>query len=1041
VTVAPHALRRFVTIVLALALPLTVLVAVSPAASAQSSPVFTDLDQTTHAESIRLVAEDGITRGYPDGTFRPRQDVRRDQMATFLTAALRLEPVAPTFSDVPPGPPHGDNIGAIAEADITRGFPDGTYRPLGYVTRGQLATFLAKGLGLQRGTTTFSDVPEGYVHAAAISALADADPPITQGFPDGTYRPNELVKRDQMAAFLARGIPLPRALEEPACPGSAAASTADATSTREAPATASEPERSGASASSATVRESEDLVELESGDLIAGTSGEATAPEAATLSPDPGEPGAPTGDPRSLGPAIPGTAFPLTSVLRTTGGALEVLTQDLPTSRGARVDAAGDVTATTTVPAGRRTWATAQVGDGVYVGQWGVTAGQPNLLRYAASASGDRTATSVATVPSGNEFWALTADGQGRLWAGTRAHLDGALRAEVGLGNGRDDGRHVVHRVSPTTGQVTNVLFCVPSPPTTSGGVRPDIKQLASVGSTLYVGTGQLTGGARLLAFEPSDRTDIPAGEVRDLTPASVRSATGIFALQADERYVAFGTQAGAGQLARLVVIDRATEQVRANVQLPGETSRVDAVDIRGDRVVATGFSGRVHDVAVLSSGASNLATYPPPVAGQFHRYVEILGDGSLRGVTQQGVVWRRATDGGVDRVSLLDTGAPVAPGLPHGLHVGSVDVAVGASSAATLRSLEAPSEPRTVNISGEGKALTSNPNGDTFIATYPNAGLWRVEAGGDQAVQVGSWTATFLRPAAADHDPRIDRVNVIARDDNAAQSLPRTAPQSNFQFRPSRLFPIDPTPSGTVRAGVQLGRGGAHDAPVTWQTSAAEPIEASALLAGASAGGNESYVGDTLGGVQRVNAIGGQRRWYVPARTADADRPVVDIALIDDRLVVVHSGQLSRRAADGGGVIPGSARTVIRELDTVTGAEVAYHEVSASFAVPDGVTSGPVTVMPSRTVNRYYDRSTGEYWSTSHAQNYSFGGPYIGLDDEGCALYTLAGAAPRPPDTFSELVRSPIALGRCLPTPPDSDPDEPTDPGDQGAPAPGTDG
>jgi hypothetical protein len=1031
VTLTSSVVRRVGAIHLAVALLAAVLVATSVEAVAQSSPEFSDLDGTIHADAIRLVAEDGITRGYPDGTFRPREDVRRDQMATFLAAALQLQPQPADFPDVPADSVHAGGIGAIAAAGITRGFSDGTYRPLDLVTRGQMATFLATGLDLPEGSSSFSDVPAGYVHAASIAALADSG--ITAGFPDGTFRPNDLVKRDQMAAFLARGIPLPREPEEPACPGSSGA-TASSSSTTDAPRSAPSQSRTAETgapaATAATETGSEDLVEFESGDVLAEASGEPTRGAAATaagaLTPDPGEPGAPTGQPEVVGPAIPGIAFPLTSVLRTTAGDLEVHTQDLPTSRGARVDAAGDVTATTTIPAGRRTWATTQVGNDVFVGQWGVEAGQRNLFRYSTTASGNRTATAVATVPSGNEFWALTADGQNRLWAGTRAHNDGNFRAQTGLGDGRTDGRHVVHRINPSNGQVTNVLFCIPTPPTTSSGVRPDIKQLATVGSTLYVGTGQQAGGARLLAFEPGNRTDVPAGEVRDLTPANVRSATGIFTLRANDQFIAFGTQASAGTVARLVVLDRATGRERVNVALTGEPatgSRVDAIDLRGNRVVATGFSGLVFDVTIPASGSPTVTTYPQPVVGQFHRYVEIMGDGSLRGVTQQGVVWRRPADGEVDRVNLVDTGAPVAPGLPHGLHVGTADVAVGASSAATLRSLDDLTEPRTVNITGEGKALTSNPAGDTFIATYPNAALWRVEAGGDQAVQVRSWTANFLRPAAADFDERTGRVNVVARDDNAALSLPRTSPQANFSFRPSRLFPIDPAPSGTVQSGVQLSR---PDAP-----SGQSPlVEASALAVGDTLGGSEVFVGDTLGGVQRVNAIGGQRQWYLPARAEDADRPVVDISLVDGRLVVVHSGQLSRTVAAGGGFIPGSARTVIRELDPTTGVELAYHEASSPdrlFAIPGAVTSGSVTVMPSRSVNRYYDRSTAEYWQTSHTYNYSFGGPYIGLDHEGCALFSFEGAAPRPPDSFSNLLRSPVELGACLPEP--VDPEDPVDP------------
>jgi hypothetical protein len=1026
---APYRLRRTGATMLALALTASLAVASAATAGAQeSAPQFTDLDQTVHGDAIRLVAEDGITTGYPDGTFRPRDDVRRDQMATFLARALELDPVTPTFPDVAPGPPHGDNIGAIAATDppITTGYPDGTYRPMGYVTRGQLATFLAKGLDLPAGTSTFTDVPEGYVHAEAISALADADPPITQGYPDGTFRPNLLVKRDQMAAFLARGIPLPRQPDQPAppiCPGSAATTSAASVSPERAPAASPTTQ-----AAPATERDSEDLVELETGDVLA----DASARDAVTaLAPDPDEAGYATASPTDLGPAIPGIDFPLTSVLRTASGQLEVLTQDLPTSRGARVDAAGEVTATTTIPEGRRSWATTRIGNTAYVGQWGVPAGQPNLFRFSTTATGDRVARAVATVPTGNEFWGLTADDRGRLWAGTRAHNQGV----GGLENGRQDGRHVVHRVDPSNGQVTNVVFCQPNPATTSTGLRPDVKQVAAVGDTLYVGTGQLAGGARLYAFEPGDRTDVPLDDVRDLTPQNVRSQTGIFALRADDRYVAFGTQASAGQTARLVVIDRATGNTRVNLTWARETSRIDAVSLHGDRVVATGFSGYVYDVTIppTQGGSPTVTTHEPPVPGQFHRHVERLADGSLRGVTQRGVVWTLAAGGDVDRVNLVDTGAPVAPGLPHGLHVGSADVAVGASSAVTLRDrVDLDATPRTLLISGEGKALTSNPAGDTFVATYPNAGLWRVDAGGDVAEQVRSWNAEFRRPAAADFDPRADRVHVIARNDNDPMSDERTTPQANLQFRPSRLFVMDPAPSQSVAQGFPLGRHGNHGSPVSATESANSPVEASSLLVGDEEGGTETFVGDTFGGVQRVASDTGERTWYVPAQAGDADRPVVDISLVEDRLVVVHSGVLFARA---GGTY--DARTSIRELDPETGVELDYHrvahpDVGREWAIPDAVTSGSVTVMASRSINRYYDRVRDDYWGVSHTYNYSFGGPYVELDEAGCALYSFVGDAPRPPDSFSNLRRSPVALGDCLPEP-EEQPEDPQDPNDPG--------
>jgi hypothetical protein len=49
---------------------------------------------------------------------------------------------------------------------------------------------------------TFSDVPDNHVHAPGIHYISEAG--ITQGFPDGTYRPNDSLTRGQMGTFIER---------------------------------------------------------------------------------------------------------------------------------------------------------------------------------------------------------------------------------------------------------------------------------------------------------------------------------------------------------------------------------------------------------------------------------------------------------------------------------------------------------------------------------------------------------------------------------------------------------------------------------------------------------------------------------------------------------------------------------------------------------------------------------------------------------------------------------------------------------------------
>lgn len=164
---------------------------------------FPDVDPTsTHGAAILRLAELGIVTGFADGTYGPGELVTRGQMAAFLQRALGLEDgPSGAFPDVG-GTTHDRAIGAIAEAQIAGGFLDGTYRPGDEVTRGQMATFLANAAELdERDDGPFIDV-EGTVHADRINAVAHAQ--IAQGYDDGTFRPGDDITRAQMASFISR---------------------------------------------------------------------------------------------------------------------------------------------------------------------------------------------------------------------------------------------------------------------------------------------------------------------------------------------------------------------------------------------------------------------------------------------------------------------------------------------------------------------------------------------------------------------------------------------------------------------------------------------------------------------------------------------------------------------------------------------------------------------------------------------------------------------------------------------------------------------
>jgi peptidoglycan/xylan/chitin deacetylase (PgdA/CDA1 family) len=167
---------------------------------------FRDVEGGPHVDAIARVRTAAITLGCDaiGDLYCPGEQVERAQMASFLARALDLaNEQPPRFADVASTGAHADAIAAVDEAQVAEGYPDGTYRPEVAVSRGQMASFVARAYDLDaEGDAPFDDVPPEHPHADTIAAVASAG--IAQGFDDGTFRPGDGITRAQMASFLVR---------------------------------------------------------------------------------------------------------------------------------------------------------------------------------------------------------------------------------------------------------------------------------------------------------------------------------------------------------------------------------------------------------------------------------------------------------------------------------------------------------------------------------------------------------------------------------------------------------------------------------------------------------------------------------------------------------------------------------------------------------------------------------------------------------------------------------------------------------------------
>lgn len=180
---------------------------------------FSDVSETTpHADHITWLAQQNITTGYSNSTFRPMTPVYRQDMAAFLYRLAGEPSFTPSasdramFKDVDASTPHAEAIWWLASTGISSGYPDGTFRPMAEVVRQDMAAFLRRlatamgdidaALWVPQSTSTFPDVNENTYHWEDILWLAETD--ISTGYPDGSFKPGATVVRQDMAAFLHR---------------------------------------------------------------------------------------------------------------------------------------------------------------------------------------------------------------------------------------------------------------------------------------------------------------------------------------------------------------------------------------------------------------------------------------------------------------------------------------------------------------------------------------------------------------------------------------------------------------------------------------------------------------------------------------------------------------------------------------------------------------------------------------------------------------------------------------------------------------------
>ena len=203
--------------ILSALLALCIVFSLVPTALAEKADDFTDVSRSDwYYQFVDYVTSKGYFNGVADKTFAPADNMTR---AMFVTVLFRFhgakgDSSQSAFVDVAPGEWYTAAINWAAANKIVDGVGNGKFAPNDPITRAQMCTMIERYLALYKkawkvtlpetGSVSVM-VDESAIPAYALAAVKQCQRHgLVNGFEDGTFRPNDLSTRAQVAAVIYR---------------------------------------------------------------------------------------------------------------------------------------------------------------------------------------------------------------------------------------------------------------------------------------------------------------------------------------------------------------------------------------------------------------------------------------------------------------------------------------------------------------------------------------------------------------------------------------------------------------------------------------------------------------------------------------------------------------------------------------------------------------------------------------------------------------------------------------------------------------------
>ena len=191
------------------AITITAVLAASMAMSVTAFGAPTDIQGHWAQNTINKWVDKGDISGYPDGTFRPNNMITRAEFVVLVNNAMGYTKSGYAyFSDVPSHYWGKNAIQTGVAAGYISGDGNGIFRPNDPVTRQEAAAMISRILDLKQNESRAYRYTDSYAISnwakGVVGAVSDAG--IMAGYPDGSFGPNRVLTRAEAVLALDKTV-------------------------------------------------------------------------------------------------------------------------------------------------------------------------------------------------------------------------------------------------------------------------------------------------------------------------------------------------------------------------------------------------------------------------------------------------------------------------------------------------------------------------------------------------------------------------------------------------------------------------------------------------------------------------------------------------------------------------------------------------------------------------------------------------------------------------------------------------------------------